>query len=75
MNSKLPRRTFLIGWLSGLLAGWLGRSQAQATPRPTPRPIVPNSTSRCVTTTVSDGSSCKEMLFRWTVASAPRLGS
>jgi hypothetical protein len=64
-----------MGWLGGLLAGWLGRSQAQAAPRPTPRPIVPNSTSRCVTAIVSDGSPCKEMLFHWTVASASSLGS
>jgi hypothetical protein len=41
MDSKLPRRTFLMGWLGGLLAGWLGRAQAQAAPTPTPRPTVP----------------------------------
>jgi hypothetical protein len=32
MSSKLPRRDFLLAWLGGLLASWLGRSKAQAAP-------------------------------------------
>ena len=44
MNDKLPRRTFLLGWLGGLLAGRLSRSQAQAAPAPTPQPTAPSPT-------------------------------
>lgn len=74
MNRKLPRRTFLLSWLGGLLAGRLDRSQAQAEPSPMPKQTVPNSTSSPTTAFVSDGSSTKEIAFHWNVASAPSIG-
>ena len=33
-----PRRTFLLGWLGGLLGSWLGQTQIQAAPVATPNP-------------------------------------
>ncbi len=34
MQHKIPRRSFLLAWLGGLLAGWLGRSQTRRRPHP-----------------------------------------
>ncbi len=38
MQNNIPRRSFLLAWLGGLLSGWLGRPQAHAAPTPAPAP-------------------------------------
>ena len=74
MNDKLPRRTFLLSWLGGLLAGWVGRGQAEAAPSPTPKPIGPNSTTTSTIAIASDGFTNQEVVFQWKVASAASIG-
>jgi hypothetical protein len=81
MDSKLPRRTFLMAWLGGLLAGWLGRSQAQAAPTPSVSPpVLPltpagaeqdSASGATVTLTASATPHSGEAAFEWKVASLP----
>jgi len=38
MSNRMPRRSFLLTWLGGLLAGLLGKPRAKAAPISTPLP-------------------------------------
>ena len=41
MSFTVERRSFLLGWLASLLAGFFGRSQAAAAPKPALPPAPP----------------------------------
>lgn len=70
--SLFSRRGFFLTGLAGLVAGFLGRSQARAASPPLAAvPKTPAPAGDAISITVSDGGCSEAVSFSWEVTSLP----